>query len=122
MPVSQQPVVELHSPEAQAEMLRVVRGLFPDRSEWPELMLEILRKATLEERNRFCGDDRGMDYEMTVWATQKAEVADPVQAARWRRFKAAIPSRLNIRPLPVLEMSRLPPDALSPGIRPPRLP
>ncbi|KAE8809463.1 hypothetical protein D1007_13881 [Hordeum vulgare] len=121
MSVSQRLVVELHSPEARAEMLRVVRGLFPDRSEWPELMVEIIRKATLKERNRFCGDDGGMDYEMIFWAIQEAEVADPVHAARWRRFKAASPSRLNIRPPPMLEMSRLPPDALPSGIRPSHL-
>ncbi|KAE8771353.1 hypothetical protein D1007_56758 [Hordeum vulgare] len=103
-------------------MLRVVRGLFPDRYEWPGLMVEIIRMATLEERDRFCGDDGGMDYELIFWAIQEAEVADPIQAARWRRFKAMSPSRLNIHPPPVLEMSRLPPDALLPGTSPPRFP
>ncbi|KAE8783840.1 hypothetical protein D1007_42671 [Hordeum vulgare] len=118
--MAQRPVVELHTPEARAEMLRVVRGLFPNRGEWPKRMVEVIRMATIEERDRFCGDDDGMDYELLFWEIQEAEAADLTQAARWRRFKTASPSWLNIRPSQVLELSRRPVE--SPGNRPSRLP
>ncbi|KAE8789629.1 hypothetical protein D1007_36127 [Hordeum vulgare] len=124
MPISvrQWSFMELHSPEARAEMLRVVRGLFPNRSEWAEVMMDIIRSSTFEELVRFCGDNGGMDYELIFWAIQEAEAADPIQVARWCRFKTESPSRLNIRSSRVLELSQLPPDALPLGVRPPRGP
>ncbi|KAE8768655.1 hypothetical protein D1007_59835 [Hordeum vulgare] len=82
-------------------------------------MVEVIRMATVEERDQFSGDDDGMDYELLFWEIQEAEAKDPAQAARWRRFKAASPSRLNIRPPQVLELSRRP---LESGNSPPRLP
>lgn len=105
---SQRPLVELHSQEARREMLRVVRGLFPNGDEWPERMLEILRSATIEERNRFVGDEGGMDYEVIYWVCQEAEMADPAQAARWQRFRSPSPSLLRIRPPRVMEMPGAP--------------
>ncbi|KAE8817967.1 hypothetical protein D1007_04323 [Hordeum vulgare] len=121
-PVAQLSFVELHSLKARMEMLQVVRGRFPDRSRWPEIMVEIIRTATFEERARFCEDNGGMDYELIFWAIQEAEAADPFQAAKWSRFKTESLSRLNIRPHPVLELSQLPPDALPLGVNPPRVP
>uniref|UniRef100_A0A453D946 Uncharacterized protein n=1 Tax=Aegilops tauschii subsp. strangulata TaxID=200361 RepID=A0A453D946_AEGTS len=86
-PVPVLPEIDASSPEAQAEMPRVVRERFPNRSRWPDILLEILRFATFEERARFAGDDGGMDYEFIFWAIQEAESTEPRQAARWVRFK-----------------------------------
>ena len=57
------PEIDASSPEALAEMQRVVRERFPNRSKWPDIFMEIMRQATYEERARFAGDDGGMDYE-----------------------------------------------------------
>ncbi|KAE8810466.1 hypothetical protein D1007_12674 [Hordeum vulgare] len=99
------PSTELWSAEARAEMMRVVRGKFPDRASWPGVMVEIIRMATFAERARFCGDDGGMDYEFVYWAMREAEATDPGVARKWSRFKSSIPFLLNINPPLVLEIS-----------------
>ncbi|XP_037456597.1 uncharacterized protein LOC119327607 [Triticum dicoccoides] len=99
------PEIDASSPEASAEMQRVVRERFPNRSSWPDILLDILRFAMFEERARFAGDDGGMDFEFIFWAIQEAKSPDPRQAARWARFKTRNPSRLNIRPPPVLQIT-----------------
>ncbi|XP_037489830.1 uncharacterized protein LOC119368772 isoform X2 [Triticum dicoccoides] len=121
-PVATLPEIDASSPEALAEMRRVVREIFPNRSKWPDIFMEILRHAAFEERARFAGDDGGMDFEFIFWAIQEAESSDPRQAARWARFKTSSLSRLNIRPPPVLQISRIPPEALPPGAVLPRVP
>ncbi|KAE8798223.1 hypothetical protein D1007_26517 [Hordeum vulgare] len=72
------PWVESSTPEARAEMVRVVRERFPDRSRWPDICVEIIRCSEFAERMRFVGDDMAMDYGMVFWAIQEAESADPV--------------------------------------------
>ncbi|KAE8817134.1 hypothetical protein D1007_05342 [Hordeum vulgare] len=114
------PTAVLHSSEARAEMLRVVRGKFPDRARWPGIMVEIIRMATFVERARFRGDDGGMDYELIYWAMREAESTDPTLATKWRRFKTTIPFHLNVDPPPVVELSQMPPEVLPPGVNPPR--
>ncbi|KAE8785362.1 hypothetical protein D1007_40953 [Hordeum vulgare] len=118
-PVTLLPTAELHSSEAHAEMLRVVRGKFPDRASRPGIMVEIIRMATFAERARFCEDDGGMDYELIYWAMREAEASDPGLAMKWRRFKTAVPFLLNVDPPPVLELSQIPLEALPPGVNPP---
>lgn len=122
VPVAQLPEIDASSPVAQAEILRVVRERFPIRSEWPAILMEIVRFATFEERARFAGDDGGMDYDFIFWAIQEAESPDPRQAARWARFKTRNPSRLNIRPPPVVQIANIPPEYLPPGTALPRIP
>ncbi|KAE8781893.1 hypothetical protein D1007_44836 [Hordeum vulgare] len=107
--------VESSTPEARAEMVRVVRERFPDRSRWPEICVEVIRCSEFAERMRFIGDYGAMDYEMVFWAIQEAESADPVQAERWMRVRTRNPSRLNICPPPVVKISSIPPKFLSPG-------
>ncbi|KAE8798148.1 hypothetical protein D1007_26618 [Hordeum vulgare] len=118
-PVMLLPTAELRSSKARAEMLRVVRGKFPDRTSWPGIMVEIIRMATFAERARFCSDDGGMDYELVYWAMREAEATDPGVAMKWSRFKTAVPFLLNINPPPVLELSQIPREALPPGVNPP---
>ncbi|KAE8812765.1 hypothetical protein D1007_10093 [Hordeum vulgare] len=101
-------------------MLRVVRGKFPDRASWPEMMVEIIRTATFAERARFCGDDGGMDFELIYWVMREAEVSDPGVARKWSRFKSPISFLLNINPPSVLEISQIPREELPPGIDPPQ--
>ncbi|KAE8817562.1 hypothetical protein D1007_04661 [Hordeum vulgare] len=120
MPVALLPPVVLHSPEAREEMLRIVRGRFPDRMRWPRIMVEIIRMASFAERARFCGDEGGMDYELIYWAMREAESTDPVLAAKWSRFKMATPFRLNINEPPILELSQIPSEALPPRVNPPQ--
>lgn len=122
VPVTQLPEIDAASPEARAEIQRVVGERFPIRSKWPDILLEIIRFATFEERARFVGDDGGMDYDVLFWAIQEAESPDPVQAARWVRFKARNPSRLNIRPPSVVGIANIPPEYLPPGTILPRIP
>lgn len=83
IPVSQLPEIDEGSPEARAEIHRVVREHFPNRSSWPEVCLDIIRTSTFEERARFVGDEGGMDYQMIFWAIQEAESSEPGQAAKW---------------------------------------
>ncbi|KAM3390659.1 hypothetical protein ACQJBY_012332 [Aegilops geniculata] len=122
VPVSQLPVTERRTPEAHAEMIRVVRERFPNRDAWPATLIEVIQHATFEERARFAGDDGGMDYELIYWAIQEAESSDPRQAAKWARFRTRNPSRLNIRPPPVVQIANIPPEYLPPGIVLPRVP
>ncbi|KAE8818609.1 hypothetical protein D1007_03753 [Hordeum vulgare] len=119
-PMTLLPSAELRSAEARAEMLWVVRGKFPDRASWPEMMVEIIRTATFAERARFCGDDGGMDFELIYWAMREAEVSDPGVARKWSRFKSPIPFLLNINPPSILEISQIPREELPPGIDPPQ--
>ncbi|KAE8778329.1 hypothetical protein D1007_48762 [Hordeum vulgare] len=121
-PAMRQPWVESATPEARAEMLRVVRERFPDRSSWPGIYIEIIQYADFDERMRFIGDDTAMDYAMLFWAIHEAESADPAQAARWTRFRTRNPSRLNIRPPSMVEIARIPPKYLPPGTMLPRVP
>ncbi|KAE8773032.1 hypothetical protein D1007_54868 [Hordeum vulgare] len=114
------PSSELHSAEARAEMLWVVRGMFPDRASWPEMMVEIIRTETFAERARFCGNDGGMDFELIYWAMREVEVSDPGVARKWSRFKSSIPFLLNINPPSVLELSQIPREELPPGVDPPQ--
>ncbi|KAE8794862.1 hypothetical protein D1007_30428 [Hordeum vulgare] len=104
-PVMLLPTTELRSAEAHAEMLRVVRGKFPDRTSWLGIMVEIIRMATFAERAHFCGDDGGMDYELVYWAMREAKATDPGVAMKWSRFKSTVPFLLNINPPPMLELS-----------------
>ncbi|KAE8795831.1 hypothetical protein D1007_29274 [Hordeum vulgare] len=113
------PTAELHSSEARAEMLQVVRGKFPDRASWPGIMVEIIHMAKFAERSRFCGDDGGMDYELIYWVMREAETTDRVLAMKWSRFKTMVPFLLNVDPPPVLELSQMPLEALPPGVNPP---
>lgn len=122
VPVTQLPEIDPASPEARAEMLRVVRERFPIRSTWPGVSLEIIQAATFEERARFVGDDVGMDYDLIFWAIQGAESEDPVRAAKWARFKVRNPSRLNIRPPSVVQIASIPPKFLPLGTVLPRVP
>ncbi|KAE8768966.1 hypothetical protein D1007_59503 [Hordeum vulgare] len=119
-PVMLLPRAVLHSPEAREEMLRIVRGRFPDRMRWPELMVEIIRTASFAERARFCGDEGGMDYELIYWAMREAESTDLASVAKWSRFKTATPFRLNVTAPPIVELSQIPPGALPPGVNPPQ--
>ncbi|KAE8798708.1 hypothetical protein D1007_25885 [Hordeum vulgare] len=116
------PAAELHSPEACAEMLRVVRGRFPDRASWPRIMVEVIRVASFAERARFSGDEGGMDYELVYWAMREAESSDPAVAAKWSGFKSVVPFLRNINPPSVMELSQIPPEELPPGIDLPRAP
>ncbi|KAE8790356.1 hypothetical protein D1007_35313 [Hordeum vulgare] len=120
IPMGLLPSAELRSEEARAEMLRVVRGKFPDRASWPAVMVEIIRMATFAERARFCGDEGGMDYEFVYWTMREAEATDPGVARKWSRFKSTIPFLLNIRPPSVLELSQIPRGELPPGVDPPQ--
>lgn len=115
-PVSLLPQIDVESQEARAEIQRVVRERFPDPSEWPDRALEVMRRATFEERARFIGDDGGMDYQMLFWAIQEAE------SQKWRRFKVRNPSRLNIRPPSVVGIASIPLEFLPPGVVLPRVP
>ncbi|KAE8801541.1 hypothetical protein D1007_22865 [Hordeum vulgare] len=99
MPVEMRPRIDSHSSEARVEILQVV-----------------------QESCRFPSDDGGMDYDLIFWAIHEAESSDPLQAARWRRFKSTSPSRLNIRPLSFAELANIPLEHLPPGVSPPRLP
>ncbi|KAE8782946.1 hypothetical protein D1007_43638 [Hordeum vulgare] len=103
-------------------MVQVVQERFPDRSRWPEICVEIIRCSEFAERMRFVGDDEAIDYAMVFWAIQEAESADPVQAERWMRFRTRNPSRLNIRPPPVVEIAGIPPEFLPSGTVLPRVP
>ena len=47
------PEINPHSPEARREMRRVVMERFPDRDEWGEIHMHILRHANFVERARF---------------------------------------------------------------------
>ncbi|KAE8810474.1 hypothetical protein D1007_12683 [Hordeum vulgare] len=114
------PSAELRSAEARAEMLRVVRGKFPDRASWPGIMVEIIRMATSAERARFCGDDGGMNFELVYWAMREAEVSDPGVARKWSRFKSSILFLLNINLPSVLELSQIPHEELPPVVDPPQ--
>ncbi|KAE8800906.1 hypothetical protein D1007_23403 [Hordeum vulgare] len=114
------PSAELRSAEARTEMLRVVRGKFPERARWPEMMVEIIRMATFAERARFCDDDGGMDFELIYWAMREAEVSDPDVARKWSRFKSSIPFLLNINPPSVVELSQIPREELPRGVDPPQ--
>ncbi|KAE8779845.1 hypothetical protein D1007_47074 [Hordeum vulgare] len=121
-PSMELPWVESSTPEARAEMVRVLRERFPDRSRWPEICIEIIRSSKFAKRMWFIGDGGAMDYEMVFRAIQEAEPEDPVQAARWMRFKTRNPSRLNIRPPPVVEIASIPPEFLPSGTMLPRVP
>ena len=94
----------------------MVKERFPNRSKWPEIFMEILRRATFEEHARFVGDDRRMDYEFIFWAIQEAESSDPRQATRWENFRTANPSRLNIRPPSWEGIANIPSEYLPSGI------
>ncbi|KAE8771940.1 hypothetical protein D1007_56117 [Hordeum vulgare] len=122
MPMEMRPQVDSRSPEAREEILRVVRERFPIRDAWPEICVEVIRNSTIAERCRFTGDDGGMDYDLIFWAIQEAESSDPLQAARWSRFKSTSPSRLNIRPPSIVELASIPLEHLPPSVSPPRLP
>lgn len=121
-PLTELPWVESSTSEAKAEMVRVVRERFPDRSRWPEICVKIIRSSEFAERMRSIGDNGSMDYEMVFWAIQEAESADPIQAPRWVRLRTNNPSRLNIRPPPVVEIASIPPEFLPPGTVLPRVP
>ena len=58
------PEIDPHSPEARREMRRVVMERFPDRDEWGEIHMHILRHANFVERARFIGDDSCEDVEL----------------------------------------------------------
>ena len=122
VPGSQVPVTERGSPEAHAEMIRVVRERFPNCDVWPATLIEVIQHAMSEERVRFAGDDGGMDYELIFWAIQEVESTDPRQAAKWARFRTRNPSRLNIQPPAVVQISNIPPKYLPPGTVLPRVP
>ena len=70
------PEIDPNSPEARNEMSRVVLERFPDRDEWGEIHLHILRHANFVERARFIGDDGCEDVELLFWAIQEAESSD----------------------------------------------
>ncbi|KAE8770797.1 hypothetical protein D1007_57393 [Hordeum vulgare] len=114
--------INSHSLVVRAEILRVVRGRFLNQAAWPEICVEVIHNSTFAKRCRFAGNDGGMDFDLIFWAIQEAESADPMQAARWRCFKAASPSRLNIRPPSFEKLANIPLDVLPPGVSPPRLP
>lgn len=101
-------------------MMRVVSERFPNREKWPDLHIEVITYATFEERAWFIGDEGCMDYEFLFWAIQEAESSDPVQAARWARYRTANPSRLNIRPPRSEALANIPLEFLPAGVRPPR--
>ncbi|XBI14181.1 hypothetical protein VPH35_140804 [Triticum aestivum] len=122
VPVEQLPEINSASPEARAEMLRVVMGRFPDRSEWPDRCIQVIQTSTFAERAPFTGDDGGVEYKLLFWAIQEAESTVPVTARRWARFKTTSPSRLNIRPPPVVQLANIPREFLPPGESPPRGP
>lgn len=105
IPVEQLLPIEASSPEAWAEMRRVVRVRFPVRSEWPELCVQVICNSTFAERARFIGDDSGVEVDLRFWAIQEAESPDPATATKWARFKTTNPSRLNIRPPPVVGLA-----------------
>ncbi|KAE8772517.1 hypothetical protein D1007_55476 [Hordeum vulgare] len=121
-PSTELPWVESSTPEARAEMVRVVRERFLDRSRWPEICVEIIQSSGFAKSMRFVGDEGAMDYEMVFWAIQEAEYVDPVQAQRWMQFRTRNPSRLNICPPPVVEMARILLEFLPPGTVLPRVP
>ncbi|KAE8769570.1 putative cinnamyl alcohol dehydrogenase 1 [Hordeum vulgare] len=120
-PVQLQPQIYSHSPGARAEILREVHGRFPNRAAWPEICVVVIRNSTFVKRCRFADDDGGKDFDLVFLAIQEAEWADPMQAARWRRFKATSPSRLNIRPPSFEQLAKIPLDVLPPGVSPPLL-
>ncbi|KAE8815568.1 hypothetical protein D1007_07037 [Hordeum vulgare] len=68
IPVEMRPEVDLHSPEAREEILRVVRERFPIRAAWSKICVEVIRNSTFTERCRFTGDKGGMDYDLIFWA------------------------------------------------------
>lgn len=111
-------MVDASSPEARVEMLRVVTERFPDRSEWGELLVQVIHTSSFSKRAPFAGDDGGMDYDLLFWAIQEAESPDPKIAAKWARFKTWSPSRLNIRPPSVVGLARIPREFLAPGDSP----
>ncbi|KAE8767841.1 hypothetical protein D1007_60752 [Hordeum vulgare] len=121
-PVEMRPQIDLHSPEAREEILRVVRERFPLREKWPEICVEVIGSSSFSERCRFAGAEGGMDYDIIFWAIQEAESSDPIQAERWRRFKSTSPTRLNIRPPSIMELASIPLEHLLRGVSPPRLP
>ena len=115
------PEIDPLSPEARREMERVVMERFPDRDEWGEIHMHILRHANFVERARFIGDDGCEDVELLFWAIQEAESSDPRQVARWENFRTTNPSRLNIRPPSWEGIARIPPEFLPAGtVWPPR--
>ncbi|KAE8818777.1 hypothetical protein D1007_03375 [Hordeum vulgare] len=123
VPVEMRPQIDLRSPEAGEEILRVVRERFPLREKCPEICVKVIRSSTFTERCRFPDDEGGMDYDIIFWAIQEAESSDPIQAERWRRFKSTSPLRLNIRPPSIMELANIPLEYLSQGVSPPpRLP
>ncbi|XBI59355.1 hypothetical protein VPH35_040438 [Triticum aestivum] len=101
-------------------MERVVRERFPNRSEWSDLLDLIIQHATFEEYARFTGDDGASDVELLFWVIQEASSPNPVQASRWSYFRAPDPPHLSIARPRVDALSRIPSDALLPGVRPPR--
>ncbi|KAE8791586.1 hypothetical protein D1007_34044 [Hordeum vulgare] len=72
------PLIDADSPKAWAEMLWVVLDRFPDRREWADIHIDIIRYAMFAESARFLDDDGCMDVELMFWAIQEAESLDPV--------------------------------------------
>ncbi|KAE8788597.1 hypothetical protein D1007_37349 [Hordeum vulgare] len=119
VPVELQPPIDSHSLAAREEILRVVRERFPNRAAWPEIYVEVIRNNTFAERCRFADNDGGMDFDLIIWAIQEAESIDPMQAARWRRFKSTSPSRLNILQPSIEQLGNISLEYLPPGVNPP---
>ncbi|KAE8772819.1 40S ribosomal protein S5-1 [Hordeum vulgare] len=105
--VAQLPVIEATSSEAREEILRVVCEHFPDRSKWPEICVQIIHEATYLESAHFIWNNGGMDHDMLFWAVEEAESLDPIQDARWERYKTDNPSRINIRPPSMLGIASI---------------